>query len=241
MTTRFTMYRTFSYRLILLALASVISLTLMSCASVSTERRTSSFEKGDGAKPFPAYSGAKQRIQVVQINLPKTIAEQYGELREKRVGFGLANRLVETLYETNRFEYIEEKDVVVKKMAEKWEASTTDIVDPKTAIEPGSVKIPEYLVYAEVYDFAVNNDELVVGVVGKKTKTTVIGVQVRFVDVKTGEFVPGSGSGEAKSDMMTLLIPKGLAFDATTVGQASQAALNIAVRNALERLDKKKK
>ncbi|MCF8305500.1 MAG: hypothetical protein K9I71_08665 [Ignavibacteriales bacterium] len=222
---------------ILILIGSVVLFN--ACGSVSTEIKKQEFEKAE-IEDWPAYDGPKEKIQVISFGVPDNILEKYPELKEKRVGFGLTNRLVETLYETNRFDFIEEKEAVVKRVVDNWTLSESDLADPMQEIKNKGLQIPKYLVYAEVYDFAVSYSETVVGIASEKTNNTLIGIQVRFVDVATGKFVPGSGLGESKNQSVAIWMSPEISFDQTTVGQASQQALNIAARNVLNRMDKKK-
>ena len=38
---------------------------------------------------------------------------KYPELADKRVGWGLSNRIVEGFYDTRRFEFVEEKEAIL--------------------------------------------------------------------------------------------------------------------------------
>jgi curli biogenesis system outer membrane secretion channel CsgG len=217
-----------------------------SCASVSTKTttaRSSSVEAAAGVEApasAAAYQGPKTRVQVIRFGIPKDVAEKYPELADKRVGWGLCNRIVDALYNTGRFEYIEEKEAMIEKLVEEWKLSQAGIYTSETAIETGQLKAPEYLIYAEVFDFAVGKSESVVGMKKKDTAVTRIGVQIRLVDVKTGSYIPASGNGEASSTQGGAIWAQNRAeFDQTTVGIASQQAVNAAVKQLLERFPPK--
>src|SRR5215472_12270655 len=77
---------------------------------------------------FPPYNGPKRRVQVVQIRIPAEDLKGYPELAEKRVGFGLSNILLETLYDTNRFTFLEEKEQVLKRLVDLWELTADGIL-----------------------------------------------------------------------------------------------------------------
>jgi hypothetical protein len=55
---------------------------------------------------FPPFTGPKRKVQVVQINIPLDDTRRFAELAEKRVGFGLINLLVESLFDTVRFTFL---------------------------------------------------------------------------------------------------------------------------------------
>lgn len=222
-----------------LSLLIGVLLLLSACASVSTERVTSDFERADLSSPFPTYNGPKQRIQVVRFGIPEAIVRKYPELADRRVGWGLSQRIIETFYDTGRFEYLEEKGAILKRMADQWKLSQSGLVVEEEAIQPGALRGPQYLVYAEVYDFAVSYSEVLVGIAMEKKNTTVIGVQIRMVNASTGEYIPGSGTGESSSTAVGVWANPELPFDQSTVGMASQQAVHTAVRNLLKRIDKK--
>ena len=212
-------------------------LVLINCATVYTEKPAIKESRiTPGEYTFPPYNGPKQRIQVIKFGIPADIAQKYPELAEKRVGWGLCNRIVEGFWETNRFEYIEEKEAIIKKMVEQWVLSQTGIVAEETAIKPGSLKAPEYLIYAEVFDFGVSHSEEIIGLRVEEKNTTVIGIQIRMVDVATGEFIPASATGESITRGVGTWASVDLDFDQTTVGMASQEAVNKAINILINRL-----
>src|SRR3990172_6865191 len=91
-----------------------------SCASVSTERDYAGYESADVTQPFPQYTGAKKRVQIVRFGIPDDLIKKSPELAQKRVGLGLSNRIIETFYDTNRFEFVEEKQTMLEKILEQW-------------------------------------------------------------------------------------------------------------------------
>ena len=219
--------------------AIVILVLFGGCASVSTERPQGMSSSRSAEKiEFPPYSGPKKRIQVVRFGIPADIAKKYPELADKRVGWGLCNRIVEGFWETNMFEYIEEKEEILDKMVAQWQLSGAGIVSEETAVSPGSLKAPEYLVYAEVFDFGVSHSETLVGVAVKEVNATIIGIQIRMVDVESGEFIPASASGSCKTTGVSVWASVSLDFDETTVGIASQEAVMKAIMMLVKRINK---
>ncbi|MFC2089035.1 CsgG/HfaB family protein, partial [Calditrichota bacterium] len=214
----------------------LIPLFLISCASVSTERAHLDYEKNTSIDSFPPYNGPKSRIQVLRFGIPNEILNRYPELADKRVGWGLYNRIIEGFYDTNRFEFLEEKEEVQKRILEQWALSQSGIYIEEQPLE--GLKAPTYLVYAEVYDFSVSHSEVLVGIATEKINTTIIGVQIRIVDVRTGKYIPSSGIGEAQTTAKGIWVSDKLKFDQTTVGIASQKAVNTAIKKLLDRIDK---
>lgn len=209
----------------------------IACATVSTERTRSDFEKDEAIKPYPPYSGAKTRVQIVRFGIPDDIVKKYPELARKRIGFGLSNRLIEGFYDCGRFEFVEEKRTMLEHILEQWKLSQSGIYAEEEPIPIGGLKAPQFLIYAEVYDFSVSYSEVVRGVAVQKTNTTIIGIQIRMVDVATGKYIPASGVGEARSTAASVWANPKLKFDQSTVGIASQRAVDAAIRKLLARLN----
>ena len=87
----------------------------------------------------------------------------------------------------------------------------------------------------KVFEFSVSKSSTAATVVSKDEATTIVGIQVRIVDVKDGSFVPGSGIGEATTTSAGVWAPE-LDFDQSTVGIATQRAVNAALQSAIGRL-----
>jgi curli biogenesis system outer membrane secretion channel CsgG len=191
---------------------------------------------------FPPYDGPKRRVQVVQINIPADDIRRYPELAEKRVGFGLSNILVETLYDTNRFTFLEEKEQVLKRLVELWELTQDGILVKNPTAPETALQAPDFLVYAEIFDFVACSPVEKIGLTGKNlTCVTSVGVQVRIGSTATGEYIPGSTdpmSPEGKyihTVNISLFGGAGRAFDQSAIGKATLKATRYAVLKALQR------
>ena len=218
------------------SLLLIAILALAGCATVSTEQATPSYAEAQ-LEAFPDYEGEPARIQVIRFGIPREIAEQYPELARRQVGFGLHNRIIEGFFDTGRFEFIEEKQSMLDRMANQWKMSMAGLVSEDTAVDAGELRAPEYLVYAEVYDFATTTSEEVRGIRSEVETTTVIGLQVRLVDVETGEFIVGSGEGRAASTAVGAWASPELEFDQSTVGIATERAMRVALLNIVRRME----
>jgi curli biogenesis system outer membrane secretion channel CsgG len=180
-------------------------------------------------------------VQVVQINIPADDIRRYPELAEKRVGFGLSNILVETLYETNRFTFLEEKEQVLKRLVELWELTEDGILVKNPTAPETALQAPDFLVYAEIFDFVPCAPVEKIGLTGKSL--TSVGVQVRIGSTATGEYIPGSTdpmSPEGKYVHTANILLFGdahLGFDQSAVGKATLKATQYAVLKALQRLE----
>lgn len=167
---------------------------------------------------FPPYDGPKTVVAVLPLGLSERAAKAYPHLLAKDVGLGIHNRVIEILYDTNRFRFVEEKPEVIKEVLNRHWMSMAGMVDQASAVEMGKLLGASKVIYGEVYDFA-QGGEQVSGFSSRRDFSTRMGVQVRCVDVETLEYVPGSGTG------------RGL-----DVGEASDAAIREAVSGLIRRL-----
>jgi curli biogenesis system outer membrane secretion channel CsgG len=194
---------------------------------------------------FPPYRGPKRKIQVVQINIPLDDIKRYPELAEKRVGFGLSHILVETLFDTGRFTFLEDKEQILRRLVELWELSEDGILIKNPVAPETALQAPEFLLYAEVFDFAPCSPVERIGLTGKSLScVTSVGVQVRIANTASGEYIPGSTdplSDEGKyvhAVDLPLFGDSRLAFDQSGVGKATLKATQYAVLKALQRFDR---
>jgi hypothetical protein len=173
------------------------SLLAQPIGSVKTEEYTANFEKKKSLDALPPYEGEVQiPIQILKIGISEEVYEMYPELKDARVGMGVTNIVLEYLEETQRFMFTEDKLEIKERMVQQFKASakgfTENQVDGK-----GKIKLAEYFVYIEVYDFSVGEDEVVEASGITIKQVTQLGLQVRFVDAETGEVITGSGQGRA--------------------------------------------
>jgi curli biogenesis system outer membrane secretion channel CsgG len=194
---------------------------------------------------FPPYRGPKHKIQVVQINIPADDIKHYPELGEKRVGFGLSNILVETLFDTSRFTFLEDKEQILRRLVELWELTEDGILVKNPVAPDTALQAPDFLVYAQVFDFVACSPVERIGLVNKNlTCVTSVGVQVRVANTATGEYIPGSTdplSPEGKyvhTVNLSLFGDTRLAFDQSAVGKATLKATQYAVLKTLLRFDR---
>ncbi|MDY0270260.1 CsgG/HfaB family protein [Trichloromonas sp.] len=204
-------------RLVLWLLAILFCGLLSGCATTYVEEKKPVRPTPDLAS-FPAYDGPKTVVAVLPLGLSARAAKAYPHLLAKDVGLGIHNRVIETLYDTNRFRFVEEKPEVVKDVLDRQWLSMAGMVDQGTAVEMGKLLGAQKVIYGEVYDFA-QGGEQVAGFSSRKDFNTRMGVQVRCVDVETLEYVPGSGTGRGGD-----------------VGEASEGAIREAVAGLIRRL-----
>ena len=175
---------------------------------------------------------------MIQISISENILNAYPELRDKRVGFGVTNRIIEVLEEAGRFYFVEEKEEVINKMVQEWERSVSGLLDNELD-SVGQFAQTKYFVYAELYDFAVSNQEEISRRKVKLKNTTMVGIQVRLVSVETGKYITGSGLGTSAKEGEGLLKNLDMSFDQSTVSFATTGAVITAVANVLRRMEKR--
>jgi hypothetical protein len=212
--------------------------------SVKTEEYQADFEKKQSIETVADYSGTVRiPIQILKIGINEELYEFYPELKDKRVGLGVTNIVLEYLEMTNRFVFTEEKEEIKQRMIAQDKASDKGISSNKIEVK-GNVILAKYFCYIEIYDFAVSEDEIV-KIDGKSTttQTTRLGMQVKFVDAETGEVNVGSGLGEARTVKMVSILDDagedGVKFNQSTIGTSTKKALETAAARIVSRMIKK--
>lgn len=178
-------------RIFFILLSCALVSVLSACATTRVDE-----QQATTAVPvkMPVYSGPKMIVAVLPLGLSERTAKAYPHLLSKDVGIGVHNRVVEVLFDTKRFAFVEEKNEVIKDVLDRQWMSSSGMVDQKTAVEMGKILGAKKVIYGEVYDFA-QGGEVVAGFSAKKDLVTRVGIQVRMVDVETLEYIPGSGTG----------------------------------------------
>ena len=229
---------------IILILASMISFAAYSqVGTIKTEQYRASFEKNASMDTLPEYTGKPIPIQLLNIGVTPELYESYPELKDKRVGLGLTNIVVEYLEFTDRFIFTEDKTEIKNRMVKQFQASQAGI-SQDTLNGRGKIRLAHYFVYVEVYDFSVSEDETIKlkGSV-KNTLTTRLGLQVKFVNAETGAYFTASGLGEAPTTReMTLLNDDNLTdvkFNQSTIGITTKKSLESACSKIVTRMIKK--
>ncbi len=230
---------------ILLVAALFFSLSASAqIGTIKTEQYKAKFEKDASIDTLPEYNGKPIPIQLLNIGVSDELYASFPELRDKRVGLGLTNIVVEYLEFTDRFTFTEDKTEIKNRMVKQFQASQSGITEDKLDGR-GKIRLAHYFVYVEVYDFSVSEDETVKvkdGVTG--TLTTRLGLQLKFVNAETGEYFTASGLGEASTTrQMTLMNDENLSeikFNQSTIGITTKKALESASSKIVTRMIKKK-
>ena len=211
----------------------------------TTENYKASFETKVDISDLMDYEGPTIPIQILKCGISDEILEQYPELKEKKVGLGVANISMEYLENLNRFTFTEDKTEIKNRMVKQYQASAAGISQDKLDGR-GKIRLAHYFVSIEVYDFSISEDETINLKDGVKNKmVTRLGLQVRFTDAETGEVFGASGLGDATTTReLSLLNDDNLSdvkFNQSTIGTSTKKALDIACARILLRMIKKGK
>ncbi len=209
--------------------------------STKTEEYKADFEKKQSLEVVSDYTDTIQiPIQILKIGINEELYEMYPELKDKRVGLGVSNIVLEYLESTNRFVFTEERNEIKQNMIAQDKASAKGISSNKIVVK-GNVVLARYFVYIEVYDFSVGEDEEIATNGIEIKQKTIIGLQIRFVDAQSGEIITGSGSGEAVTVKKANLLD-GLddtKFNQSTIGVSTKKSLETASSRVVSKMIKK--
>lgn len=211
--------------------------------STKTENFRASFETKIDISQFMDYNGPEIPIQILKCGISDEMYEQYPELKEKRVGLGVANITLEYLENLNRFSFTEDKTEIKNRMVKQFQASQAGISQDKLDGR-GKIRLAHYFVEIECYDYSVSEDETINLKDGvKNLLVTRIGLQVRFTDAENGTIIAASGLGEAKTTRELTLVSDAtldpVKFNQSTISIATKKALDIACARILDRMIKK--
>ena len=212
-------------------------------AKTQTENYKASFEKAIDISQFLDYEGVQIPIQILKAGISDEMYEMYPELKEKRVGLGVANISMEYLENLNRFKFTEDKTEIKNRMVKQFQASQSGITENKLDGR-GKINLAKYFVTIECYDYSISEDESVY-IKGdtKQMMVTRIGLQVRFTDAETATIISASGLGEAKTTKETSGLSDAsldpVKFNQSTISIATKKALDIACARILDRMIKK--
>lgn len=232
-------------KLLLLLTTIIIGnvLVAQTVGTTKTEQYKASFETAIDIERFLDYDGKQIPVQILKAGISDEMYELYPELKEKRVGLGVANISMEYLENLNRFKFTEDKTEIKNRMVKQFQASAAGIAE--NALDGrGKINLAEYFVTIECYDYSVSEDETVNLKDGvKNLMVTRIGLQVRFTNAETGVVFGASGLGEATTTRELTLLSDAtvdeVKFNQSTISIATKKALDIACARILDRMIKK--
>ena len=217
---------------LILVMVGVLSTltTYAQIGSIKAETYQADFEKKASIDDVSDYDGDMLPIALLNVGISDEVYEMYPDLKDARIGLGVTNMVIEYLDWTNRFEFVEEKSEIKNRMKDQWVASRKGVSENQV-YGMGKIKLAEYFVTIEVYDFSVSEDEVLSLREGsKQTQTTRLGLQVRFTNATDGTYFVGSGLGDAN----TVKTQEGLlGLDVEEIN-FRQSAIGVTTRKALE-------
>lgn len=198
--------------------------------SIKAETYQAEFEKKQSIEDVSDYDGPTIPIALLNITATDEVYQMWPDLKDNRIGLGVTNMVIEYLEWTNRFQFVEEKSEIKQRMTEQWKASKKGVSENEV-YGFGKIKLAQYFVTIEIYDFSVSEDEVLSLKEGsKQTQTTRLGLQVRFTNAVDGTYFVGSGLGEAN----TVKTQEGLLGLNVEEIQFRQSAVGVTTRKALE-------
>ena len=206
-------------------------------SSIGVQQYQAEFEKAEPLNSLPVFAGERQIVQLSKLNVNKELWDMFPELRDKRVGMGVSNRIIENFEQTGRFSYAEEKEAIQTQMLDAWETELNGLSDGKTKLSMEGIALPKYIVYAEIYDFSVSYAENYDKGKTNKTNTTIVGIQIRMVNVDNSQYIVASGQGTSTQVGEGFFKNPQMGFDGSTVGVATQRALEVATVNLVKRME----
>ncbi len=228
---------------ILLLFIFISKSSAQTIGKTETEQYKASFETKTDISQYLNYNGEQIPVQILKCGISDEMYDQYPELKEKRVGLGVANITLEYLENLNRFSFTEDKTEIKNRMVRQFQASQSGISQDKLDGR-GKIRLAHYFVEIECYDYSVSEDETVNLKDGvKNLLVTRLGLQVRFTDAETGEIIAASGLGEAKTTRELTLLSDAtidpVKFNQSTISISTKKALDIACSRILGRMIKK--
>ena len=232
-------------KLLILLSVCLVSLVANSqtIGKTKTEDFKADFEKKKDISAYLDYDGPQIPVQILKCGISDEVYEMYPELKEKRVGLGVANISMEYLENLNRFKFTEDKTEIKNRMVKQFQASQAGISENKLDGR-GKINLAKYFVTIECYDYSVSEDETINLKDGiKDNMVTRIGLQVRFTNAETGVVFGASGLGEATTTRELTLLSDAtvdeVKFNQSTISIATKKALDIACARILDRMIKK--
>lgn len=210
---------------------------------IQAEEYVAEFEKKKSIDDVSDYDGDMIPVALLNVGVSDELYETYPELRDGRVGLGLTNIVIEYLDWTNRFQFVEEKSEIKNRMKDQWVASRKGVSENQV-YGMGKIKLANYFVTIEIYDFSVSENEVLSLREGsKQTQTTRLGLQVRFTNATDGTYYVGSGLGDAKTvktqeGLMGLDVDE-IKFRESGIGVATRKALETASARIVQRMIKR--
>ena len=97
----------------------------------------------------------------------------------------------------------------------------------------------KYWGYVTLYDFAVNLKEDIKGGKVVTSNETIVGIQVKLVNLENTQYVVGSGQGRASTIGQGFLKNPNMEWNQSSLSSASNKAMETAVVNVIKAIDRR--
>lgn len=221
-----------AFRLCAFILAASVALACAPRKSVGTVNEPD-YMKGRASpeNTINDYKGPKRRVAVIAFD-NKT---PYGQ---RELGTAASDILVTELQKTNQFILVEREKIQHILDEQRFQAS--DLVEPMTVAKVGRLLGVSAIITGAVTQFGQKEEGVEAIVYQRRTQKAECTVDLRVVDVATGEIVVAdSGRGEAEQTVQSSLGIGGRAsYDSTLAGDALRAAIFKFSKNVVTRMQK---
>ena len=120
------------YLLLFVFITTLINFGAAQIGTIQTEQYQAEFEKKQSITVVSDYDDTLQiPIQLLKIGITEELYAMYPELKDKRVGLGLTNIVIEYLEMTNRFVFTEDKLEIKERMIQQFKASDKGFTENK--------------------------------------------------------------------------------------------------------------
>jgi len=117
-------------------LLGFVQVAFSQIGSVKTESYQASFEKTQSIDSVSNYTDTIQiPIQLLKVGINAELYDLYPELKDKRVGLGVTNIVIEYLEITGRFVFTEEKEDIKQRMIAQDKASDKGVSSNKIDVK----------------------------------------------------------------------------------------------------------
>ncbi|MCK4494267.1 MAG: caspase family protein [Methylococcales bacterium] len=217
-------------------------LLLFSCARIESSKipfiaNSEPVERFD----FTDINGARHNVMVFPWNISKIDLEKYPILKDHRIGFGVTNRLIDVLFDTNRFEFIEEKQEIANRLIQQMTQCQQSKVCDSKSIDQLKLKTADYIIYPEVYHFGIENHTNINGISTSNKQFVEIGIQLKIINARTattesiGSYI-GQKVLKSEGDIFN---NSTINFSQSSLGKATDKAIKGAIFKLIKRFDKK--
>ena len=215
-----------NYRFVLFFVFGLVVSNIIGCAaSVQTEQYVGEYEKEKSLDEIVVTKVDGLKLYDLKFN--KELEERYPELADKRVSMGLVQELQNVISYVGRFNLVEaERDMQLLIMND-LRANDAKITKAK------------YSASVSIYDFAVNLTEDIKGGKIQTANETIVGIQVKLVNLENTQYVVGSGQGRASTIGKGFLMNPDMSWNQSSLSSASNKAMETAVVNVIKAIDRK--